>query len=181
MKRILLVLLVVTGYRQALAEGNLAYLDSTYGFRDLKFEQRIGNCPGMQLVDDGGDTKTYKRSQDKLKLGDASLANIRYYFYKGQFSMVAFTSIGEDNYHAVLQILQEAYGRYLPNSGRPLFFWNGERVTISCKAIRKSDPNTGDSYVETTVAIFSKPLDEREKADKGADEKAKARQGTKDL
>ena len=59
--------------------GTLSYLDFKNGFRDLKF----GNppTPDMHLVEDSGNLKFYRRTDDDLTIGGAQVHQINYGFY----------------------------------------------------------------------------------------------------
>ncbi|MCG3149646.1 MAG: hypothetical protein PCFJNLEI_03111 [Verrucomicrobiae bacterium] len=111
--------------------GSLAYLDSQYGFRDLKFEQELAACPGMTLVEDSGDLKFYARPADALEQGGVKLKSIEYSFYKGKLANVMLTVAGGVDPTPLFKSLQTDYGTAQQSPNKPgKFYWFGKKVVV---------------------------------------------------
>ena len=130
--------------------GSLAYLDSRYGFRDLKFEQSVESSKDMVLVEDDGDLKFYTRKNDNLELGGAKLKLIEYGFYKGKFATVTITADGEADAAALLKSLETDYGpaRKSPRNVTK-YYWFGQKVLVDYMSYAPG---------RASAAMWSKPL-----------------------
>lgn len=112
--------------------GGLTDLDAKNGFRDAQFGAKFETFQGMELLEESGDLKFYRRSADELKIGAAVLESISYGFYKGELMSVVLKTDGLVNSQALLEALQSAYGPgFQKNKHIPDFWWLGKVVTMS--------------------------------------------------
>jgi hypothetical protein len=139
-------------------QGSLAYLDWHYGFRDLKFEQSISTCKGMQLIEDDGEMKFYHRKSDRLELGGAKLKLIEYGFYKGKFATVVITAAGVPDATTMLKSLEMDFGpaQKSPRNSHKLY-WFGKKVLVDYMTSPTGPPSVG---------MWSRPLQARQLAEK---------------
>jgi len=92
-----------------LAGVGLAFQNEPEGFRGLKWGDPVGD--NMQLLTKEDESlEYYTLPDDKLKLGDAELSEIKYGFQNGQFSLVALYFKGRRNYNYIKMICQGQFG-----------------------------------------------------------------------
>ncbi len=148
-------------------KGSIDYLDAKYGFRTLRF----GDPPGstLKLVENDGDLKFYRASDQKLTFGDGQLSTLVFGYYKNQLFSVMMKTTGLTNSRAMMQVLESAYG---PGS-RPNEFlenrdWFGSRVLL----YYKENSITGNaSATMSSLEIYEQmQADSKTKADKSANE-----------
>jgi len=140
------------------APADLHQLDHTYGFRDVKFEMPISAFRNLVLVDATGRTKIYRRTTDSYQVGQAQVASILYYFYKGNLITVRLTTQGATNSQAMLEAFGELYSPgYQANEHLEKHVWQGEKVYLGY------EQNTLTN--NATVYIWSNKLVEQRRAE----------------
>jgi len=148
-------------------QASYAFQNEPDGFRGIKWGTEIKTLKDMKLKEDDGDSKFYKRKDDKLKIGDADLQYISYSFYKNQFYLVMIGFQSLTNFTKLKETLFEQYGEgNRTNRFMERYFWFGADVSITLdyNEIRE----TG------SISYFFKPildqikLDQKNKAKKGA-------------
>lgn len=101
------------------------------GFRGIKWGTNITEIKDMQLVDSGKDSEYCYRKSDKMKIGDADIAEISYGFYKNRFYVVFVEYKGFLNFTKLKAVLFNLYGKPLqPNQFMEKYFWSGRTVDI---------------------------------------------------
>jgi hypothetical protein len=72
---------------------SLAFQNEPDGFRGIKWGADIGELPRMEHLRDHttdfGGIKIYVNREDELNIGDASVSEIKYYFWKNKFYKVS--------------------------------------------------------------------------------------------
>ena len=144
------------------AQGNISYLDSRYGFRELRFGSTING--NKSFVYDGafGPQKNYIRKTDKLLVGEAKIDDIVYRTFQGKFIGVEIhTTV--NNANDLLTALAELYGQPSKTielnalSGSKAFEWNGRKARI--KAVCFPNPDSPGQGI-MRVSIFSIALEQ---------------------
>ena len=62
-----------------------AFKNEPDGFRGIKWGTDINTLSNMTVVNSDGDTHTYERTGDEMKIGNAELAVLTYFFGKENF------------------------------------------------------------------------------------------------
>lgn len=109
-------------------------VDSTDGFRDVKFHDDISKYKGFIIMEKSNDGNTiyYKKLKDSLKIGSSNIKSIFYAFYIGKFYYAIIQTTGFENSRGVLKILQAKYGEgFKDNEYIEHYSWTGEKVIIS--------------------------------------------------
>ena len=138
--------------------GSLAYLDEHYGFRDLKFEQLVATCGPVELLEDDGNLKFYRRKGEPMEIGGVPLTQIEYGFYKGKFASVTINTQGKTNAVALLKYLEKYYGpgRKSPRNIEK-YYWFGKKVLVDCAVSADGE--------KASSGMWSKPLQDQREAD----------------
>ena len=157
--------------QEALAQVNIGKWG---GFRGIAWGTRREDIKGLVHVDaDEKQGNTYfKRQDDNLAIGKASLNSIFYIFYKGRFSSVAILASGNANFEALKQALIEYYGDFQqPNRFIKDYRWAG--AERDGKEMRVG-LNFNDISEECILGMGYGPIhDQQEKDNKEAAKKAK--------
>lgn len=120
--------------------------------RGIKWEANINELDGMNLVSkdefrwrilsdnekNDDNLEVYTKVGDKLKIGDANIEKIYYFFYKDRFCRIEFYFSSLSDYCKIRETLFHAYGEIevkmstspssLPTSSR--YLWVGKKVTL---------------------------------------------------
>ena len=137
--------------------GNLSDLDADNGFGGARLGENIAGFEGLELISRHGarGTSLYTRSGAASKLGDASLDDVTYGFYRDQLYFVALFTSGRYNARAALMALQGAYGPGIAIPGDASeFVWRGDRVTLHFR----EDPVTEMGMVGFTSAPIDREI-----------------------
>jgi hypothetical protein len=136
-------------------------------FRGIKWGTDVKDVPKLVKVEDSGSFKAYKKSQDKLKIGEADVKNVFYGFYDNQFAMVLIEYFGSSSFSLLKETLFQLYGTGLrPNRFMENYMWHGKIVDIS---MEYSEITKKGSIIYSYKPIGDKNLkDRKEKAKKGA-------------
>ncbi|MBC6989913.1 hypothetical protein [Hymenobacter sp. BT491] len=142
----------------------MAKMDEKYGFREVTFEQPVSSFKNLKFFVKKGLSKIYDRSNESLLLGTYRLQHVYYTFYKGLLSEVTVTLSERPNVEGVFGLLVKAYGpaAVVENT----YQWEGQRVRMTLQ------PSYYGS--EAILRVFSKPLLQREQADKEASDRRAA-------
>jgi hypothetical protein len=130
--------------------GTLAYLDACNGFRDVKFGQTPDEITGLVLVEKHGGESVYQRPTDKLSIGLAHLAVIRYKFVDGKLASISGDFASYDDCVQGTQEMRNYYGEPSKKYESPaevvagtyshgmIFYdWVGKRVNAHCDGTDK--------------------------------------------
>jgi hypothetical protein len=99
--------------------GHVHYLDYRNGFRGVKFGTPLSSFQGLELIRDTSATKTYKKANDDLKIGEVQLEQIRYHFVDDKFMGVSLFTKEESDGEALLVVFELAYGNGIPQKPHP--------------------------------------------------------------
>jgi len=147
-----------------------AFQNEPDGFRGIKWGTNISELPDMSLFEDYGNSKSYLRKGDKLKIGDADIGRIGYGFYKGRFNKLFIIYKGSLNFTKLKDIFFGQYGQgSKPNRFMEQYYWVGETVSISFEH--------SEITKEGKIFYTYDPISN----EKEADRKEKAKNGAKDL
>jgi hypothetical protein len=91
------------------------------------------------LAEDGKFTKYYRRRGDKMSIGDATLTELVYGFYKDQFSAVQAIAHAKDQRYLRDALVSQFGPGEQPNRYIDRWFWHGAaaRVALDCSQRRE--------------------------------------------
>ena len=148
----------------------LGFENQPNSFRGIKAGTDIRHLKQMVLVKDNGDLKAYKKTGDKMSIGDVRIDEVRYGFEKGKFNAAIVKFRDRENFEALRQILEATYSGpdFVTKSVNiPVrYAWIGKDVSIVLEYVTREGNLT---YMFENV---DKLLSEK---------KAKARKAAKDL
>jgi hypothetical protein len=149
---------------------SFAFPNEPVDFRGVKWQTHVAEISGMKLLAQDGDLQFYEKSDENLKIGDASLDRIVYGFYKEQFYNVFLYYSSLPTFSKIKEIFSQNYGEpYQPNQYVAKYFWYGKQVDILL---------TFDGLLKNgRVSYFYKPIADAMESD----EKTRAQQGAADL
>jgi hypothetical protein len=141
------VLAVLAG--SALAENTGLEGREPDGFRGIAWGTPIGEVDGLEFSREGtaalrelyqrtnreaaAQVAVYSRPADRLKIGDATMTRIYYYFYKDMFYGATAYFTGKDNYRKLLEACRKKFGEPgLIEEERMV--WEGELASIFLSA-----------------------------------------------
>jgi hypothetical protein len=137
---------------------NIKALDEKFGFKETKLEMSISSFSNLVLKvtsPDNPNLKMYKVMRADLKIGNYTLDEIDYWFYKDKLQTIEITvTKGYSNQQGLLRVLETAYekGEYGKTSyGSDKYHWYGEKVEMDYILGDDLEP-TGD------LQIISKKL-----------------------
>jgi len=145
---------------------NIAQLDAVKGYGGLAFNSDFSAAKDLEIEEDRGPLKTYKKKGEKLILGPALLETVLYYYYEGKLYGVAFhTEDGHDSTN-LKSILVAAFGHGEDSAdGEPSTIWIGKKNG----ALFEMNPGTGEAH----AFLFDHQLNDAYlKYESEADEKA---------
>lgn len=154
------VLSVVAGCAPRPPAGSVRYLDDEFGFRAVRFEEPLSSFEDLEFVRDQKGLACYRKREEELELGHATVGYIHYCFYGDRLASVTVWGSGADTANYLLQELRRTYGRgqaLTSTQGRakqPVGeIWNGRKVTaVLLFAQRESYPQMDDSEVVVTLS-----------------------------
>jgi hypothetical protein len=108
------------------------------GFRGIKWGTDILTLKGMQLIEDDGLEKYYKKIEDNLTIGASQLREITYGFRDGKFTTVIIRAKGYVNYGHLKDACFEKFGKgWRTEADERLdiqsFAWFGDITWVSLK------------------------------------------------
>ncbi len=126
---VILILLIVPMF---VVGQNLKALDEKYGFRGAKFEMPFSSFKGLiKLGEVSKEYIPYKATNEDLRLGDYTLDEVDYTFYKGKLAAIMINTKGSSNGSGLLKILQTAYGKGVYGNKYIDYVWQGEKVRMT--------------------------------------------------
>jgi hypothetical protein len=148
----------------------IAFKNEPEDFRGIKWQTNIDELANLTMIAEDGSLKFFEKKNDKLKIGNASLDNIIYGFYKKKFYNVIIYYSLLNNFSMIKDVFVQTYGDPLqPNRYVEKYLWFGNQVDILL--------TYDDVLKKGRISYIFKPLmDEME-----ADDKLKASQGATDL
>jgi hypothetical protein len=84
-------------------------LEALDGFREVKFGAALADIPGLNIEQDHGDVKLYRKDDD-LAFGPAKLDAIVYHFFRGKLYAVSLHTATRDDSLFLLRTAQKAFG-----------------------------------------------------------------------
>ena len=143
------------------AAGSLAELDRKNGFRDARFGMSPSELGVLEPAFDLGADSAFTRPSDSVRVGEATLDTIAYFFHKERLWSVYLHTKGKQNSRALLRALQGAYGPgSRPNEYLPKHVWRSAKVAM----VYEENTITGDAK----IIIGSIPLQAARERDKRA-------------
>jgi hypothetical protein len=156
------------------------------GFRGLVWGQHIKTAKGMVLETTKGKKKWYARRNDKMKIGDAVLVDIGYYFYDDQLSMVAVKC--GPKFEALRLVVFARYGKGSEVAGASDEKWEWNHLSTpdldsgDCEILLSKRQRTlwlssrkmREKEVQDEQEALRKELEEEKKADEAEDKVKKA-------
>jgi hypothetical protein len=121
---------------------NVEALDGIKGYGGLAFGSDFSAAQDLELEQDRGPLKIYKRKNEKLQLGPVLLDTVLYYFYEGKLYGVAFhTDDGQDSLN-LKTVFNFAFGPGQDSAdGGPSTVWMGKKNG----ALIELNTSTGDA------------------------------------
>lgn len=153
------------------------------GFRGIKWGTNIAKLPDMVILKGAvmsEPLKIYKRTNDKMSIGEARIDGIYYYSFEGRFFSVLITFTGLENLSLVKQTIEQLYGVSFrdddadPTSPSEVQLWDGRNVAIYLSY------NTQEQG-QGVLRFDFKPIKKEKAAYDKKREKEKAKKTAKDL
>ena len=135
-------------------------------FRGIKWGTNIHSLSEMKFVSEPQEgVKFYKRENDKLMVGDASLSNLWYVFYKDRFCSSSIDFQGWGNFDKIRQTAFSTYGEGEKlNESLEEFRWVGPNVLVQLKYSEKTEEGImAWSYLPIMKKLIATDSDEKEK------------------
>ena len=109
-----------------------AFRKEPEGFRGIKWGTHIEKTKDLYFAGPSQTWNVYRRNNENLKMGEATVREIEYYFYKQRFYSVRVRFFGEQNLLNVRKMLSDAYGRGIqhPKAYSVEYQWRGSKVDI---------------------------------------------------
>jgi hypothetical protein len=149
--------------------------------RGIKWKANINELDGMNLVskdelhwrilsdDEKNDDnlEVYTKVGDKLKIGDANIEKIYYFFYKDRFCRIVFYFSSSSDYYKIKKTLFHAYGKIEvkePTSYpiSPEYKWIGEKVKLELDYYERPFKTTTDLAYKQ-FGLVQKPYNVKKK------------------
>lgn len=151
------------------------------GFRGIRWETSIDELPDMVLCSETSTVKIYRRQGEKLLLGDRSIKDIHYTFYRGQLASVTIIA---SSWTVLLDVLEEQFGPGYRSPGylRPRIAgqWKSpeserNQVTVALFADERNPPE------DARATLSYEPLTRRIMEDWEKERQMEAKKAAKDL
>jgi len=117
------------------------------GFRGIKWAAPIKKH-AHELIElrNEGNLISYKRKNEKMKIGDAKIESIFYYFYKGKFSTVNINSKGFENSEFLVLAFKAKFGK---SPDMPIEFYSWENKAVTITLLCHTKPETCSSWMRS--------------------------------
>lgn len=131
-----------------------SYQNEPDSFKGIKWETSIKQIGGMIEIHDAGELRTYQRKNDEMKMGDAALKYVDYFFFHDRFcgSMAVYEQY--KNFAAIRDSFLNQYGSgqfiRIERYGEE-YFWLGKDVNIILRYDERGDKGTV-TYIYTPLA-----------------------------
>jgi hypothetical protein len=137
-------------------------------FRGIKWGTDIKNLPDMIFHTRSGDSKVYFRKNDKLKIGDANLLQVWYFFSIDKLYSVVIMFEEWSNFNALKTELSKRYGTgYAPKRFTEEYRWMGSEVIVFFDYDEMDDKGRLAYYY---LPIMKEQLENQTDADKKAND-----------
>jgi hypothetical protein len=139
-----------------------AFQNEPTGFRGISWDTPL-SAVQSQMIHDTGDL--YKRINDKLKIGAATLMGISYEFDNGRLSQVIiFSKEGLINERAMIAAFFAHFGS-VPAAHEGLYVWKGSaaEIYLNCGPEGGHQYHGCHAFIGSTVAWQQKQADEAAK------------------
>ena len=152
--------------------GTLHRLDERNGFRSARFGTPLTAFSNLKLIETRNGFDCFERPEDDLTIGDATLSQIRYCFYRDRLASVVLSAQGVEATQQLLRAMRASYGQGEPLAvgapgGAPVGeLWRGQRVTAMLLFVQRDTyalMETGD----VAVTLWSNELLARRDAELG--------------
>jgi hypothetical protein len=143
-----------------------AFQNEPEGFRGIKWGTNFKDLPGMIMSKADGNFKLYSKKDDKLSIGNATLRDISYGFFKDRFFQVRINFNNGDNFVKLIKTLEEQYGTGdRPNRFLMEYMWLSDTISIVLHYDKIKDSGF--------IIYFYEPINaEKKEADKEVSRKA---------
>lgn len=145
----------------------LKVLDDKNGFRTYRFGEDVAAYPNLKQQTFKGRKLQYIDPNENMRIGEADLKSITYFFYKGKLSSVLIETDGLVNSTRVKEALETQYGTGAkPNNFIDSYHWYGDKVSLTYK----QNPITSDATIifSNRALIAQEIADDKEVAKKAA-------------
>jgi hypothetical protein len=106
--------------------GHIGFLDNKNGFRGVAFGTSVSDFKNLSLYRDRGVVKAYRRADEDLSVGAASVESIVYVFVHDKFYAVSI-HVDSENSKNLLKLFQVAFGQGIrPPGPASQYFWTGK-------------------------------------------------------
>jgi hypothetical protein len=124
------ILLVVLTLVVGLVGTVHAFSNEPEDFRGIKWGTNIDKYTDLHFVGVSDSWTRYQRNNENLKIGEATLQEIEYYFYQNKFHSVRVRFFGEQNLLDLKKTLSKDYGKGIKNvKGYSVEYqWHGPKV-----------------------------------------------------
>jgi hypothetical protein len=120
--------------------GRVEYLDFRNGLLEAKFGSPVTAFQGMNVVEDLGDLKFYKKDNEIRRLGLVAIDSVIYEFYDGKLMGVSLTVTGQRSSDALLRMVETLYGPGRQTKPTVLeMFWGGHVATAQYTPLPNGD------------------------------------------
>lgn len=166
----LLALVLLAGCAFSQEAGSVAKLDEKSGFRDVELLASLTEFDDLEFVELKNGMACFKRRNEDLIVGEATVGSIRYCFYKGRLGSISLWGAGAKTAGELVTQMRRNYGGGEPFSLRkedgtgPVGeIWRGEKVTAVLLFVEhRSFPQMDVSEVVVTLSAneILKEMDE---------------------
>jgi hypothetical protein len=144
-----------------------SYQNEPDSFKGLQWETSIKQIGGMIKIHDAGELRTYQRENDEMKMGDAALKYVDYFFFHDRFCGAMAVYEEYKNFTAIRDsfLNQHGSGQFIriERHGEE-YFWLGKDVNLILRYDERGDKGTV-TYIYTPMATGQKhneaPCDQR--------------------
>jgi len=106
--------------------GHTEFLDYKNGFRGMAFGTSVGQFKNLEIYRDRKAVKAYRKTDDDLLIGPASVQNIIYIFVHDKFYAVSIHADAQNGKN-LLKVFQAAFGLGAhPEGTASQYFWTGK-------------------------------------------------------
>jgi hypothetical protein len=137
-------------------KGSVRRLDERNGFRSARFGTPVAGFGNLKLVGTRNGFECFEQAEDDLTLGEVTLSQIHYCFYRDRLATVVLSAQGVAATQELLRSLRLSYGQGEPLAsgapgGAPVGeLWRGQRVTAMLLFVQRDTfalMETGDVAV----------------------------------
>ncbi|HLM79165.1 MAG TPA: hypothetical protein VK302_00900 [Terriglobales bacterium] len=119
--------------------GHTEFLDYKNGFRGVAFGTSVREFKNLELYRDRGVVKVYRKTDEDLTIGTATVTNIHYLFVHDKFYAVTIHADAR-NGSQLLKVFEAAFGPAAHPEGTPSqYFWTGN--VASAHFFEETDAN----------------------------------------